>query len=93
MRMAGAGRIIAMDVLGEKLRVARRLGATDVIDVSGSNYGSVRPAVDIPVLVDRYMDGQLRLDELVSSRRPLEAAAASLDDLEAGRARRTLLIP
>jgi S-(hydroxymethyl)glutathione dehydrogenase/alcohol dehydrogenase len=72
--------------------VARRLGATDVIDVSGSNYGSVRPAVDIPVLVDRYMDGQLRLDELVSSRRPLEAAAASLDDLEAGRALRTLLI-
>jgi S-(hydroxymethyl)glutathione dehydrogenase/alcohol dehydrogenase len=40
------------------------------------------------------MDGQLRLDELVSSRRPLEAAAAaSLDDLEAGRALRTLLIP
>lgn len=93
MRMAGAERIIAMDVLGDKLRVARRLGATDVIDVSGSNYGSVRPAVDIPVLVDRYMDGQLRLDELVSSRRPLEAAAASLDDLEAGRALRTLLIP
>lgn len=93
MPMAGAERIIAMDVLGDKLRVARRLGATDVIDVSGSNYGSVRPAVDIPVLVDRYMDGQLRLDELVSSRRPLEAAAASLDDLEAGRALRTLLIP
>lgn len=161
-RMAGAERIIAMDVLGEKLKVARRLGATGVIDVSradavealrdavpggvdyafdaigktttteqaiamlslggaavvvglppagarasfepltlaeadqrilGSNYGSVRPAVDIPLLVDRYMDGQLRLDELVSSRRPLEAAAASLDDLEAGRALRTLLIP
>jgi S-(hydroxymethyl)glutathione dehydrogenase/alcohol dehydrogenase len=61
--------------------------------ILGSNYGSVRPAVDIPVLVDRYMDGQLSLDELVSSRRPLEAAAASLDDLEAGLALRTLLIP
>jgi S-(hydroxymethyl)glutathione dehydrogenase / alcohol dehydrogenase len=161
-RLAGAGRIVAMDLRGEKLALAARLGATDVIDVSaadavqalrdlipdgvdyafdaigristteqaismlglggaavlvglpptgarasfeplvlaeadqrilGSNYGSVRPAIDIPALVDRYMDGQLSLDELVSSRRPLETASASLDDLEAGRALRTLLIP
>ena len=61
--------------------------------ILGSNYGSVRPAIDIPALVDRYMDGQLSLDELVSSRRPLATASASLDDLEAGRALRTLLIP
>lgn len=31
--------------------------------------------------------------ELVTARRPLEAAAASLDDLGAGLALRTLLIP
>lgn len=161
-RLAGAGRIIAMDLRAEKLALAAQLGATDRIDVSqadavtalhevvaggvdyafdaigltatteqaiamlglggaavvvglppagarasfeplalaeadqrilGSNYGSVRPAIDIPALVDRYLDGQLRLDELVSSRRPLEAASASLDDLQAGLALRTLLIP
>jgi Zn-dependent alcohol dehydrogenase len=61
--------------------------------ILGSNYGSVRPAIDIPALVDRYMDGQLKLDEMVSARRPLEAARASLDDLQAGHALRTLLIP
>ncbi len=161
-RLAGAERIVAMDLRGTKLALAARLGATDVVDVSaadavqalrdlipdgvdyafdaigrigtteqaismlglggaavlvglpptgarasfeplvlaeadqrilGSNYGSVRPAIDIPALVDRYMDGQLSLDELVSSRRPLETASASLDDLEAGLALRTLLIP
>ena len=161
-RLAGAERIVAMDLMAAKLALAARLGATDVIDVSGadavqalrdlipdgvdyafdaigrtstteqaismlglggaavlvglpptgarasfeplvlaeadqrilgSNYGSVRPAIDIPALVDRYMDGQLSLDELVSSRRPLETASASLDDLEAGLALRTLLIP
>jgi S-(hydroxymethyl)glutathione dehydrogenase / alcohol dehydrogenase len=161
-RLAGAERIVALDLRSEKLALAARLGATDVIDVSaadaaqalrdlipdgvdyafdaigristteqaismlglggaavlvglpptgarasfeplvlaeadqrilGSNYGSVRPAIDIPALVDRYMDGQLSLDELVSSRRPLETASASLDDLEAGLALRTLLIP
>lgn len=161
-RLAGAERIIAMDLRAGKLALARLLGATDEIDVStveaveavhdlapdgvdyafdaigmtatteqairmlglggaavvvglpptgatvrfeplvlaesdqrilGSNYGSVRPAIDIPALVDRYMDGRLSLDELVSSRRPLESASASLDDLEAGLALRTLLIP
>jgi Zn-dependent alcohol dehydrogenase len=40
-----------------------------------------------------HMDGQLSLDELVSSRRPLDTASASLDDLQAGLALRTLLIP
>ena len=61
--------------------------------ILGSNYGSVRPAIDIPALVDRYMNGELMLAELVSSRRPLDAAPAALDDLEAGQALRTLLIP
>jgi S-(hydroxymethyl)glutathione dehydrogenase/alcohol dehydrogenase len=161
-RLAGAERIIAIDVRAEKLALAAQLGATDGIDVSmvdavealhdvmpdgvdyafdaiglistteqaismlglggaavvvglpptgaqarfeplvlaeadqrilGSNYGSVRPAIDIPVLVDRYMDGQIYLDEMVSSRRPLDTASASLDDLGAGQVLRTLLIP
>ena len=61
--------------------------------IRGSNYGSVRPAVDIPALVGLYVAGQLKLDEMVSSRRLLADAAASLDDLGAGRSLRTLLIP
>ena len=61
--------------------------------ILGSNYGSVRPATDIPALVDRFMDGDLLLNDLVSARLPLESAAAALDDLEAGNAVRTLLIP
>ena len=61
--------------------------------ILGSNYGSVRPSVDIPALVDRFMDGDLLLNELISSRLPLESASAALDELEAGRALRTLLIP
>jgi S-(hydroxymethyl)glutathione dehydrogenase / alcohol dehydrogenase len=61
--------------------------------ILGSNYGSVRPSVDIPALVDRFMDGDLLLNELISSRLPLESASAALDELETGRALRTLLIP
>ena len=61
--------------------------------IIGSNYGGVRPAIDIPMLVDLVMDGQLKLEELVSARVPLEDAEAALADLQSGRALRTLLIP
>jgi S-(hydroxymethyl)glutathione dehydrogenase/alcohol dehydrogenase len=146
-KLAGAERIVAIDVVPEKTRMALQFGATDRIDASekdaveqlfelipdgvdyafdaiggaavvvglpptgakasfeplvlaeadqrilGSNYGSVRPSIDIPALVDRYMDGQLKLDPLISGRRPLDEAAEAFDDLEAGGVLRTLLIP
>ncbi|HEX9551770.1 MAG TPA: Zn-dependent alcohol dehydrogenase [Streptosporangiaceae bacterium] len=161
-RLAGASRIVAVDLWPEKTALARRLGATDQVDASaadavaavqdllpdgvdyafdaigltsttsqaiamlglggaavlvglppdgatvsfeplvlaesdqrilGSNYGSVRPSVDIPALVDLFMNGDLLLNELISLRAPLASASAALDELEAGRALRTLLIP
>jgi S-(hydroxymethyl)glutathione dehydrogenase/alcohol dehydrogenase len=161
-RMAGADRIVAVDVRPEKTALALRLGATDVLDASagnasallrellpdgvdfafdaigkaqttrqviemldiggaavivgippagtevafqpqtlvdldqrilGSNYGGIRPARDIPWLVDQYMEGNLFIDELVSARRPLREAEASLTELASGTALRQLLIP
>jgi S-(hydroxymethyl)glutathione dehydrogenase/alcohol dehydrogenase len=59
--------------------------------ILGSNYGSVDPQRDIPELVEDAMEGRLDLDALVSGRRPLDEAAAALDDLAAGRVLRTLL--
>ncbi|MEI6362607.1 MAG: alcohol dehydrogenase catalytic domain-containing protein [Actinomycetes bacterium] len=61
--------------------------------ILGSNYGSVRPAIDIPVFVDLVMDGQLKLEELVSARMPLDDAVSALEELNSGKALRTLLIP
>jgi S-(hydroxymethyl)glutathione dehydrogenase / alcohol dehydrogenase len=61
--------------------------------ILGSNYGGTHPHEDFPRLVQLYLSGELRLDELVSGRRPLEDAEAALQDLAAGRALRTLLVP
>ena len=61
--------------------------------IVGSTYGSVRPARDFHWLVDRYVEGSLRLDELVSARRPLEDAGDALEQLATGTVLRTLLVP
>jgi len=61
--------------------------------ILGSNYGSIRPSADIPALIDRYLVGDIKLDELVSRRRPLREAQNAFDDLASGSVLRTLLIP
>jgi len=61
--------------------------------IIGSNYGGTHPPEDFPELVSLYLAGALRLDELVSGRRPLEDAEDALQELAAGRALRTLLVP
>jgi S-(hydroxymethyl)glutathione dehydrogenase / alcohol dehydrogenase len=161
-RLAGAEQIIAIDLIEEKLTLARLLGATDALNVAssdpvellrellpdgadyvfdaigmtktteqaiqmlglggaavvvglpptgarasfeplvlaeadqkilGSNYGSVRAHIDLPKLVDSYMKGDLLLDEMISGRRPLAEAVQAFDELQSGKALRTLLIP
>ncbi len=59
--------------------------------VIGSNYGSMRPTVDFPHLVDLCMDGRLMIDELITGHRPLAEAQDAFEDLIAGRAIRTVL--
>ena len=140
--LAGAGRVIAVDMLNSKLELARKIGATDAIDASqvdpvaavmdmtqggapfvfealglkktaeqafamlrpggvatilgmfkpgmklefdgsmfikdrriqGSSMGSNQFRVDIPYLLEYYMQGRLHLDHLISARIPLAAS-------------------
>ena len=91
--LGGAAVIVGLPPTGAKASFEPLVLAEADQRILGSNYGSVRPSIDIPALVDRYMDGQLKLDPLISGRRPLSEAAEALDDLEAGGVLRTLLIP
>lgn len=91
--LGGAAVIVGLPPTGAKASFEPLVLAEADQRILGSNYGSVRPSIDIPALVDRYMDGQLKLDPLVSGRRPLAEAAQAFEDLEFGGALRTLLIP
>jgi len=158
--IAGAARIIAIDLLADKLELARTFGATDVIDSSrtdpvaavreltgggveyafecignktaseqcwamlrpggtvtviglfrpgvkvelpgsdfitekrlqGSLMGSNRLTQDIPRLVELYMQGKLKLDELISQRIALDDINAGFEAMKAGHVARSVIV-
>lgn len=91
--LGGAAVIVGLPPQGSKACFDPLVLAEADQRILGSNYGSVRPSIDIPALVDKYMEGQLKLDPLVYRRRPLSEANEALAELESGVALRTLLIP
>jgi len=50
----------------------------------GSMYGSARPSIDFPRLLDLYKKGSLKLDELVTATYTIDQAQQAFDDLVAG---------
>ncbi len=59
--------------------------------ILGCRYGATRPHHDIPMLVDLYKAGRLKLDELVTQTYPLEDVQQALDDLHNGKLARGVL--
>ncbi|MCS5606860.1 MAG: Zn-dependent alcohol dehydrogenase [Alphaproteobacteria bacterium] len=157
--IAGAGQVIAVDMVGSKLNLAKEFGATDVIDASrddpvkvirditgggvhysfeavglkitaeqcfrslkrggtatiigmvpvgtnvelhgpeflqekkiqGSTMGSNRFRVDMPRLVEMYLRGDLKLDQMISGRLKLDQINDAMDDLKAGEVARNVI--
>jgi len=59
--------------------------------IMGCRYGSARPQHDIPLMVELYKAGRLKLDELVSATYPLEDYQSALDELHDGKLARGVL--
>ena len=160
-RIAGAGRIVAVDTMAWKLDLARELGATDAVDASAGNpvpavvettvggvdyafeaignptairqavrmtrkggtivmigvvpagksvelpgadivlrektilgcmMGSNRFRVDMPRYIELYRSGQLRLDEMISARLPLERVNEAFEAMRQGTAARSVVV-
>jgi S-(hydroxymethyl)glutathione dehydrogenase/alcohol dehydrogenase len=56
-----------------------------------SSYGGVRPDRDFTLLAQAYLDGSLKLDELISERLPLEAINDGYVSIEQGRSIRSVI--
>jgi NDMA-dependent alcohol dehydrogenase len=59
--------------------------------VTGSFYGSCRPHVDMPLVIDLYMEGRLDLDALVSRRYELDQINEAFAAMNAGEVARGVI--
>jgi S-(hydroxymethyl)glutathione dehydrogenase/alcohol dehydrogenase len=60
--------------------------------IQGTNLGSVHFRQDVPYFIDLYLQGRLHLDELVSSRIPLEAINDGYARIGDGEVARTVVV-
>jgi D-arabinose 1-dehydrogenase-like Zn-dependent alcohol dehydrogenase len=60
--------------------------------VIGSFMGSTRLRVDVPKLVDLYLHGRLKLDELITARYPLEQINEAIAAMETGEVLRNVIV-
>jgi S-(hydroxymethyl)glutathione dehydrogenase/alcohol dehydrogenase len=87
----GTATIIGMVPVGQRIEV----DPTQLLSgkrLQGSNMGSNRFRVDMPQYVDWYLDGRLKLDELVSATMPLDAINDGFAALASGEVARQLIV-
>lgn len=91
IRSGGTATIIGMIPVGVKIE----LSGSDFINekkIQGSNMGSNRFRVDMPRLVDFYLDGKLKLDEMISKRIKLEEINEAFEELQSGQLARSVIV-
>ncbi len=59
--------------------------------LTGSAYGGTRPRVDMPKLVELYLAGKLKLDELISRVYPLDGINEAFEAMRAGEVARSII--
>ena len=60
--------------------------------LKGTMYGSVRPNIDFPKLVDLYLDGRLKIDELVSRTYKIDEINEGFTALRTGQVARGVVV-
>jgi S-(hydroxymethyl)glutathione dehydrogenase / alcohol dehydrogenase len=88
------GAIVLVGLPGPAVRVplpVRRIVGSG-IRILGSPMGSTRLQEDVPWLIDLYRAGRLKLDELISSRYPLEEINEAISGVLRGEALRNVIV-
>ncbi len=71
IRPGGTAVIVGMAAMNVRAPITPYTMALQEKTLKGTLYGSARPTVDFPRLVDLYLDGRLKLDQLISRTYPL----------------------
>jgi S-(hydroxymethyl)glutathione dehydrogenase/alcohol dehydrogenase len=84
--------MVGMPASGQEMKFEPVNAAAYGQTLIGSNMGSAVLKRDIPMLVDLYQQGRLKLDELITRRYRLEQINEAIADTLAGKARRNVII-
>src|SRR5271167_73909 len=91
IKAGGTATIIGMVPVGQKVAVNGAKFLTER-KLQGSNMGSNRFRIDMPRYVDYYLQGRLKLDEMISRRGKLEDVNEAFRAMKAGEVARTVLM-
>ena len=91
LRAGGTCTVIGMIPVGQSVEIPGYELLTEK-RLMGSNMGSNRFRVDMPRYIDLYLDGRLKLDELVSRRIGLDEVNDGFDAMKAGEVARTVIM-
>jgi S-(hydroxymethyl)glutathione dehydrogenase/alcohol dehydrogenase len=91
LRRGGTATVIGMIPIGQNVEIP---GFELLYEkrLQGSNMGSNRFRVDMPRFIDLYMDGRLKLDELVSQRIALHDVNEGFEAMKAGSVARSVIV-
>ncbi|MCB1813455.1 MAG: zinc-binding dehydrogenase [Candidatus Competibacteraceae bacterium] len=91
-RLGGVTVIVGMAPENDVIQInALSLPRTEKV-IMGSWYGSARPWLDFPKLIDLYMSGKLKIDPMVSRSYPLEQINEAYAALDHGEVARSILL-
>jgi S-(hydroxymethyl)glutathione dehydrogenase/alcohol dehydrogenase len=91
LRAGGTATIIGMIPMGQKIELHGNSFLRER-KIQGSSMGSNRFKVDMPKYIDFYLQGRLKLDEMITQRRHLEDVNDAFRAMKAGEVARTVLM-
>ncbi len=92
LRRGGTLVVVGMPATGEMSEIEMGNVADAGQTIVGSKMGSVQIQVDVPKLVRLYQQGELKLDELVTGRYPLEEINEAIAAVNRGDALRNVIL-
>ena len=91
LRRGGTCNVIGMIPVGQSIEIAGHLFLGEK-KLQGSLMGSNHFPVDMPRLVDMYMSGKLKLDEMISRRIKLEDINDAFAEMKTGQIARSVIV-
>jgi len=92
IRPGGTAVIVGMAAMNVRAPITPYMMALQEKTIRGTMYGSVRPNIDFPKLVDLYLDGRLKIDQLVSRTYKLEEINDGFTALRSGQVARGVVV-